>query len=168
MIVFFGKENLASIRIISRNLCLWMGHISCHVLVNVDTYHKILSFYGKSLWLSTGIGFFNMGEGAAQDCLWSTLPAADVQGAQAGVWAVREGTGGGRTAREAQQAEREERTVQTTSWRSTSHQQVRDLFLLTAFCIHLAVIEIQHFGRTREKWTQLQNLPATYVQFVWI
>ena len=33
-----------------------------------------------------GVGIFNMGEGAAQDSVWSSLPAAQPQGTQTGVW----------------------------------------------------------------------------------
>ena len=81
--------------------------------------------------LSTGVSIFNLGEGATQDRLWPTLPAADVEGAQAGIWAVREGACGGGTTRETQQAEREEGPVQTAAWRSTSHEQVRSVFIHT-------------------------------------
>lgn len=87
--------------------------------------------YSTLRWLSIGVGILNMGEGAAQDCLWPTLSTVDVKRTQAGVWAVREGASGGRAAREAQQAEREERPVPTTSRWSTSHEQVGGPFPLT-------------------------------------
>lgn len=58
-----------------------------------------------------------MGERATQDSVRPTLPAADVEGAEAGVRQVRERASGGGAEGEEEQAQGEERRVQKTDGR---------------------------------------------------
>jgi len=118
-----------------------------------------------------GVGVFNVGEGAAQDRVWPSLSAADVEGAQAGVWAVREGTSGRGTTREAQQTQGEEGTVQTTSGRSTSNQQVwlsipTYSILVTnglkflIYLLHADLLPLLHVANLRFFTVTLMTLPV--------
>ena len=72
----------------------------------------------------TGVCVLDVGEGAAQDRLRPALPAADVQGAEAGVRAVREGAGRGGEAGEAQQASREEGPIPAAAGRGQAARKV--------------------------------------------